>query len=886
MAAIKGSSYYYKTNTGGVSSVVGYESSSRRVMRTAFTVNDSATKLTVKMKMSAGDVSYRNCQVYMAVSTNSSAYVNHTGTDGTFLGSWSGTATKEATITGLELKPGTQYYLWFYHYDDKYAWLYAYNDNLTLTASDPIYYTITYNPGTHGSGTIDAGSQKYGAAFTLTSSTYSRTGYTQTGWSLDTEDGSAEYSIGQSFPAGSSFSRSCTLYPTWAANKYTITFNANGGTLPNGYTSYATGSDPSVAYNSSNYSIMDWMVPTRTGYRFLGYYTATSGGTQVYDASGVCVAGSYWNSNKQWIYTSNLTVYAQWERIQYTISFDANGGSVSPTAQTIGYPDGNYMNFPAPSNPGKKFMGWFADIQNNGPIAMGYDYRYTDKLNVGFEAYREDWTYWTGNDEVFISCTNGGGWNLFVNGSNGKLCSDIWDAGQNKYNTPYDMFDLKTLSPGWHRFDFVFGNSKVYYYIDDQEIAVSNTFSGNIGIGGATSSQMWLGAEASGGAAHDGAIFQGLIRNLRILNDTWTDRETGVFAIPNQNVTLYADWESSSTMYIRVNGEWKRGNTGIKLAGQWIGFEGVPSSVIMENLDTAFGFKLNNNGYFENTNKNINTTAANCKLTITLVTEQELIIQYNQSSEKNYDYGVFSKLNTPLNTGYNSDISGNNIAHRLYGISGTGTLSYGVLQPGTYTIYVKYRKDGSSHGGSDTLQFRVLNIDNSGPTVWEPMYDCMMQYDCDCECDDCLYDCDCECSDCIYDCDCDCAYDDCDTGDCWRDCDCVGYECECTDCIYDCDCSYEDCWWECECNDCGWDECYDCIYDCFYDCDCGYDECECFECECYDCSGYDCWQTECWYDCDCDCRQYECECNECGYDECMDCDCECSDCYWKECTPR
>jgi hypothetical protein len=132
----------------------------------------------------------------MAVSTDSSAYVNHTGTDGTFLGSWSGTATKEATITGLSLVPGTQYYLWFYHYADKYAWLYAYNDNLTLTASDPIYYTITYNPGSYGSGSIAAGSQKYGAAFTITSSTYSRTGYTQTGWSLNSDDGVAEYTPG------------------------------------------------------------------------------------------------------------------------------------------------------------------------------------------------------------------------------------------------------------------------------------------------------------------------------------------------------------------------------------------------------------------------------------------------------------------------------------------------------------------------------------------------------------------------------------------------------------------------------------------------------------------------------------------------------------------
>ena len=40
--------------------------------------------------------------------------------------------------------------------------------------------------------------------------------------------------------------------------------------------------------------------------------TAASGGTQVFNASGKYVAGTYWNSSGKWVYTGNLTVYAQW----------------------------------------------------------------------------------------------------------------------------------------------------------------------------------------------------------------------------------------------------------------------------------------------------------------------------------------------------------------------------------------------------------------------------------------------------------------------------------------------------------------------------------------------------------------------------------------------
>ena len=141
----KGSSYYYQDSKGGVSQVVGYESKTRRVCRTAFTVDSPCTDLTVKLYASLGNVDYRNCQIYIAVSESDTAYVGHTGTDGTFLGSWSASGTKTATITGLVMMPGVTYYLWFYHYADAYAWLYVTNGNITLTASGTPYTDFDLN---------------------------------------------------------------------------------------------------------------------------------------------------------------------------------------------------------------------------------------------------------------------------------------------------------------------------------------------------------------------------------------------------------------------------------------------------------------------------------------------------------------------------------------------------------------------------------------------------------------------------------------------------------------------------------------------------------------------------------------------------------------------
>lgn len=263
----------------------------------------------------------------------------------------------------------------------------------------------------------------------------------------------------------------------------------------------------------------------------------------------------------------NCYTFAVWNPNNYTITLDPNGGSVSSSSVSLTYGNSAYTGLPTPTNGGKKFGGWFADIGNNGPIQLGLDYRYTDALNVGFDAYKEDWTNWNAS-EAFISCTNSGGWNLFAH--SGLMGSDVWDAGTGTYKGTYEMFDLNTLSPGWHHFDMVFGNKKMYYYVDGVEVATSATFSGNIGLN--HKSCLWLGAEAGAGEAHDGAcVFNGLLKNVRILNSTWADYPASVFPIPAQNITLYADWESSSYMFVKVDGEWRVGKTFIKLGDSWIG---------------------------------------------------------------------------------------------------------------------------------------------------------------------------------------------------------------------------------------------------------------------------------------------------------------------------
>ena len=72
-------------------------------------------------------------------------------------------------------------------------------------------YTITYDKGTYGTGTIAAGEKTHGVDFTLSSNKFTRDGFVQTGWA--TLDGGPQiYALGATYTANAAI----TLYPVWS----------------------------------------------------------------------------------------------------------------------------------------------------------------------------------------------------------------------------------------------------------------------------------------------------------------------------------------------------------------------------------------------------------------------------------------------------------------------------------------------------------------------------------------------------------------------------------------------------------------------------------------------------------------------------------------------
>lgn len=140
----------------------------------------------------------------------------------------------------------------------------------------------------------------------------------------------------------------------WTSNytiQHSLNFHANGGSCSTAsktvYYSTAIGSLPT---------------PTRTGYTFLGWYTAASGGSQV-DAGT-----SYWLNSSS---GGNATIYAHWKINAYTVTYNysRNGGtSVSQSSATIDYGSAINLNVTA-SKTDYIFIGWNTDPDAKESIA-------------------------------------------------------------------------------------------------------------------------------------------------------------------------------------------------------------------------------------------------------------------------------------------------------------------------------------------------------------------------------------------------------------------------------------------------------------------------------------------------------------------------------------
>ncbi len=123
----------------------------------------------------------------------------------------------------------------------------------------------------------------------------------------------------------------------------TVTFNANGGSV-------STASKK--VYINTPYGTLP--TPTRTGYKFNGWYTSSSGGSKITSTTNVNL-------------TANQTLYAHWTPNTCTVHLSTQGGGISTTDITVTC-GSTYGTIPTPSKPGYTFDGWYTALSGGTKV--------------------------------------------------------------------------------------------------------------------------------------------------------------------------------------------------------------------------------------------------------------------------------------------------------------------------------------------------------------------------------------------------------------------------------------------------------------------------------------------------------------------------------------
>ncbi len=234
-------------------------------------------------------------------------------------------------------------------------------------------------------------------SYTAKSNKFTKSGATFTGWNTKADGSGTSYKVGAQLGGQRKNSDPITLYAQWSDSStpstptYTITFDANGGTLSGTKTySIKTGS----TYKSVIGSTMP--TPTRSGYTFNGWYNEKYGYTL--------------NLNDTFNVSENVTFKAQWtknaETKSWTITFDPNGGTMVGSS-TYGINTGDYYkdifgSMPTATRSGYTLTGWYNE-------KYSYTLNMSDYFAISENAtFKAQWTKNTTNTYTLTFDTNGG----------------------------------------------------------------------------------------------------------------------------------------------------------------------------------------------------------------------------------------------------------------------------------------------------------------------------------------------------------------------------------------------------------------------------------------------------------------------------------------------
>ncbi|MBE7076205.1 MAG: hypothetical protein E7375_04005 [Clostridiales bacterium] len=490
--------------------------------------------------------------------------------------------------------------------------------------------------------------------------------------------------------------------------------------------------------------------PTRDGYSFAGWYTASSGGTKVTTSTTVSTISS-----------NNHTLYAQWTARSYTVTYQPNGGSGSSVSQTVTYKSSFTTNSSSTfTRTGYTLSAWSTSStsQAGSYRYCNYSYTYNTVGNTTLYArwtpnwytvylYDENWDYSTnatlyGYAVSHIEIQYGDYW------ENGYAYNE---DGMSGYFSEVEVSATGKTFVGWYEDNYLcefvdIENDTFTIGYDTYliECWVPNTTSVSLNIYQTSDGSTWSASTQNVQLKLTGFLYPtytsyGYGVNTSGYSNTATYKGTSNSLGTNfaQGYTINATILSVPSGYIikgynTGNGATTPTQTGKITTASW---SAPYSSTTYINLylvqlqnplkwgednvtysteavsGVTYGFTLNSAGYYESTNQGVNSSYSLTKFNFTKKVGQTTLtmncINYGESC---CDYGILSNIDTTLALSNTADTT--NVKKKFSSSESKATVqtvTYDIsslANNSSHYIYVKFRKDGSVNSGNDSLQFR------------------------------------------------------------------------------------------------------------------------------------------------------------------------------------
>lgn len=217
-----------------------------------------------------------------------------------------------------------------------------------------------------------------------------------------------------------------TLHAKWSL-AYTITYNTNGG--------FNDGRNPSVfTENTETFTLFE---AEKVNYSFLGWFDNEElTGTPITQiAKGT---------------KNNIVLWAKWNSAQITVTFDPNGGGVSPLTKVV-KKGGTYGELPTPTKAGYTFNGWGFAM----PLSVGANTVRQDDYTIKSGAAKEDTYFWVNQN-----------YHLTIGNQYVVKFYAIVDPNNTWRLSPQNRTPEFSLKNGYNEVTFVAGDSRGFFFDD------------------------------------------------------------------------------------------------------------------------------------------------------------------------------------------------------------------------------------------------------------------------------------------------------------------------------------------------------------------------------------------------------------------------------------